>query len=173
MPRPHALMAFNYIWKVVHFDGCITIFSPFFQPFDEFSGGAFTFGISIEEEKFLGIGPGQSGPDNVVTGGSDNFVHVLAALWARACQDEFADELGVGGHQGLGNYSAKGGREDINGLESQCLDEFVGAFRHLFNGVLNLPGGGADPLIVDGDDMAVAAMGSRIRGSQLSKFAAK
>jgi hypothetical protein len=75
--------------------------------------------------------------------------------------------------QVLGDEAAHREGEDVDLVEPERRDELIGVIGSLFDGVRNLSGRGADTTLVEGDDVPVLRDGSMMRGSQLSKVAAR
>lgn len=121
---------------------------------------ALPHGVAVEEQELLGVRPGQSGAQGVPVRSGDNLVDVLAALGPGAGEDEFADELGVLHHQGLGDEAAEGEGEDVDFVEPERRDEGVGVIGHRLDTVRHLTGRGSDTAVVEGDD--VTALGDGV-----------
>ena len=75
--------------------------------------------------------------------------------------------------EGLGDEATEGEGEDVDLVEPEGLDERVGVVGHRLDAVGDLPGGRADPRLSKAMTCRFFAIGSMIRGSQLSSVAAR
>jgi hypothetical protein len=76
-------------------------------------------------------------------------------------------------HEVLGDESAQGEGEDVDLVEAEGPDEGVGVVGPCLDAVGNVAGGGPDAALSNVMTWRSAAIGSTIRGSQLSRVAAR
>lgn len=138
-------------------DRLVTIYRTFFQTTQEVLGGLLAGGVPVEEEESLGVCAGQNGTENIVVGGGNNPMDILATARAGAGEHELADDTGVGDDHVLGDKAAHRESENIDLAVAQAGNKPVGVLGGGFDGGGNLTGGGTHALLVKGNDVAVVA----------------
>ena len=80
---PPAFDRFELGPEGLHRDRRVSILGAFFEALDERACGAFADVVAVEEQKLLGVLPGEGGAHHVVVGGPGDFVDALVRLRVR------------------------------------------------------------------------------------------